>query len=107
MRRWKWKLTTRRLMVLVALSAVAMCGLNRGDQVGWHLGIPGTGLRAGVCRNDGQGRSLMAGGEPGTHVYQAGVWRAGDRAGAIRLGLRIQDGTVTAWAGDAIGPVLW
>lgn len=87
-------LTTRRLIGIVAVSAVVCSGFRAGDTPGWHVPLPG-GLRFGACRNDGEGRWRL----PTQAVYQAGVWRAGGH-GVVVCGVeRAGDRVVTTFVG--------
>jgi hypothetical protein len=95
------RLTTRRLMAIVGLCALALSGLQGGLQPGIHYRLPG-GLRWGICRNDGLGRSLGSYGRPGQAACQIGVWRSagpGEYSGPMVAGLRLRDGILSAWVG--------
>jgi hypothetical protein len=88
------KLSTRRLMTVVAASALAFSGVQSDHQPGWHLGI-GHGLRYGVCRNDGFGRSAGSHGKLLGWTYQAGVWdrdEPRESNGTVRHGLWVRTG---------------
>ena len=67
------RLSTRRLMAIVAASALTLSGVQYDAQPGWHFGI-GYGLRLGVCRNDGLGRLVGSHGETLARTYQVGAW---------------------------------
>jgi hypothetical protein len=101
LRRW----TTRKLMVLIALMAPALAGLNCDSHVpGWHFAVPG-GHRIGVCRNDWEDRAHLRDGRRGGRTYQAGIWQSGGR-GMMRVVLRFRDGGIGFYHGDRAS-VLW
>jgi hypothetical protein len=101
----KAKLSTRRLMVVVAASAVVLAGVRHDEQPGWHVGI-GYGLRVGVCRNDARGQPSGSYGKPLGWTYQTGVWDSpGPRRanGTVRLGVWVRtSGTVDRWVACAV-----
>jgi hypothetical protein len=86
------KLSTRRLMAVIAASALVLSGIQYDAQPGFHYGI-GYGLRYGVCRNDGLGQPAGSHGKALGWTYQAGVWdRYEPRKvnGAVRHGIWVR-----------------
>lgn len=76
------RFTTRRLMLAVAGSALAMAAtIHGGDRPGAYVAVGRFGV--GCCRNDAAGRPLASGGRRAAPTYELGVW--GDRPFAVPL----------------------
>jgi hypothetical protein len=103
-----YRLTTRRLIVIVAISAVAFSGLHCGNTPGWHVLVPWTTVHVGACQNRTDGFTVIADGRPGRWPVQVGVWDGRRRAkGRILWGVSIRDGIAIVYRGKAAPVVVW
>jgi hypothetical protein len=88
--------TIRRLMIAVAMWALAMSLLiHADDRPGVYLVVGGYGV--GVSRNDAMGRQLLPDGRTGGWRYEAGAW---SRCTRSRLVAWFRDGEAGLVCGD-------